>query len=349
MADRSLAAPAGAGTAATEGRTEPRVIYLAGLGRSGTTLIERLLGELPGACALGEVVHLWRRGLVYDERCGCGLPFSACDFWRQVGETGFGGWDRVDPDRIARLRAEVDRNRFVPRLARPALPSGFQRTLDEYVSYYRRLYTAVGEVTGCEAIIDSSKHPSLAFCLRRAAGLDVRVIHIVRDSRAVAYSWTSRVERPDAATESYMRRVRPMSSAAHWSSLNAVMHLLPVTDTPVLRVRYEDVVSAPITTLRAIASFVALGRDEQAFQFLGKDGAGFWAEVRPAHTVSGHRIRFSTGRIPISPDDRWRTAMPARQRRLVTAATLPLLARYGYAPLTVRGPGGAASESPDRD
>lgn len=349
MADGSLAAPISAGTAATGDRAGPRVIYLAGLGRSGSTLTERLLGELPGACALGEVVHLWRRGLVYDERCGCGLPFGACDFWRQVGETGFGGWARVDPARVARLRAEVDRNRFVPLLAGPALPSGFRRTLDEYVSYYRRLYTAVSEVAGCEAIIDSSKHPSLAFCLCRAAGLDLRVIHIVRDSRAVAYSWATRVARPDAATESYMRQLRPVSSAAQWSSLNAVMHLLPRTDTPMLRVRYEDVVSAPAATLRAIASFVALARDEEAFDFLSEDGNGFWAEIRPAHTVSGHRIRFSTGRIPISPDDRWRTAMPTGQRRLVTAATFPLLARYGYAGLTARGPGDAASESPDRD
>jgi hypothetical protein len=350
MDEGSLAATASADVGVPSARqaTGPTVIYLAGLGRSGSTLIERLLGELPGACALGEVVHLWRRSLVDNERCGCGLPFAACDFWRQVGETGFGGWERVDPVRIARLRAEVDRNRFVPMLAGPVLPSGFRRTLDEYVGYYRSLYTAVQEVAGCDAVVDSSKHPSLVFCLHRAAGLDVRVVHVVRDSRAVAHSWARRIARPDAASESYMRQLRPMNSAAQWSSQNAVMHLLQRMDTPMLRVRYEDVVSAPAAALRAIASFATLGADERELRFLGEDGTGFWADIGPAHTVSGHRIRFTTGRIPIRADDRWRTAMPAAQRRLVTAATFPLLARYGYVPLRARGPGGAASESPDR-
>ncbi|HEY2794503.1 MAG TPA: sulfotransferase, partial [Micromonosporaceae bacterium] len=36
-----------------------RVVFLGGLGRSGTTLLERILGEVPGVCALGELVHLW--------------------------------------------------------------------------------------------------------------------------------------------------------------------------------------------------------------------------------------------------------------------------------------------------
>jgi hypothetical protein len=358
MGNGSLAATAGDDTAAATAsayapaaaveRTGPRVLYLAGLGRSGSTLIERLVGELPGACALGEVVHLWHRGLVHNERCGCGLRFAECDFWGQVGEVAFGGWTKIDPVQIARLRAEVDRNRFVPLLAGP-LPPGFRRTLDEYVGYYRSVYSAVGEVAGCDAIVDSSKHPSLAFCLRKAAGLDVRVIHVVRDSRAVAYSWARRVTRPDAETESYMRQLRPTSSAAQWAGMNGVMHLLERTDTPMLRVRYEDVVRAPRAALRDIASFAALDSGERALEFIKEDANGYWAEIQPAHTVSGHRVRFSRGRIRIRPDERWRTAMPAAQRHLVTAATLPLLAHYGYVDLTNRAPGGVASESPDRD
>ena len=66
-----------------------RVLYLGGLGRSGTTLVERLLGELPSVCALGEVVHLWQRDVLNDERCGCGAKFSACTFWKRVGEQAF--------------------------------------------------------------------------------------------------------------------------------------------------------------------------------------------------------------------------------------------------------------------
>ena len=42
-------------------------------------------------------------------------------------------------------------------------------------------------------------------------------------------------------------------------------------------------------------------------------------------------MRFTTGRIRIRRDEQWRAALPPGQRRAVTALTLPLLARYGYA------------------
>src|SRR5690606_8994182 len=47
--------------------SEFRLVFVGGIGRSGSTLIERLLGELPGVCSMGEVVHMWRRALVDDE------------------------------------------------------------------------------------------------------------------------------------------------------------------------------------------------------------------------------------------------------------------------------------------
>ena len=65
--------------------------YLGGLGRSGTTLLARLLGELRGVCSVGEICHLWERGVRDDERCGCGEQFHDCEFWAAVGKTAFGG------------------------------------------------------------------------------------------------------------------------------------------------------------------------------------------------------------------------------------------------------------------
>lgn len=306
-----------------------RVIYLGGLGRSGSTLLERLLAELPGVRACGEVVHLWHRGITENERCGCGRDFGSCDFWSQVGAVAFGGWDKVSLDRLARLRESVDRTRYVPLLAGPVLPAAMRRDLAEYTSYYLRVYQAVAQVSGCSTVVDSSKHASLAFCLSRCGELDLRVIHLVRDSRAVAFSWTTRVARPEASAESYMTTYRPAAAAAHWNAQNGALHLLARSGTPVLRVRYEDLAESPEATLSELARFAGLPSPGLGPAFSGA-GDTHSVMLGTAHTVSGNPMRFSAGPTTIRRDERWRTAMPESQRRAVTALTLPLLVRYGY-------------------
>jgi hypothetical protein len=42
------------------------VLYVAGTGRSGSTLLARVLGEADGFVAAGELRYVWQRGLVED-------------------------------------------------------------------------------------------------------------------------------------------------------------------------------------------------------------------------------------------------------------------------------------------
>ena len=311
-----------------------RVVYLGGLGRSGSTLLERLLGEVPGIAACGEIVHLWQRGVAANERCGCGLEFAACDFWKQVGKEAFGGWDKIDTARIGYLRDTVDRTRAIPRLSTRARRPGRQGPgLAEYAGYYLRLYRAIVAVSGCDALVDSSKHASLAFCLSSCEEIDLRVIHVVRDSRAVAYSWTTKVARPEAgsaASASYMTTYPPVRAAVHWNAQNAALQLLGKRGTPVLRVRYEDLADAPEQTLRRVATFAGVPAGDLSLPFMHAGSESSYAELTRAHTASGNPMRFTTGQVAVRRDDRWRAAMPARDRRAVTALTLPLLCRYGY-------------------
>ncbi len=309
------------------GSARPRVLYLGGLGRSGTTLLERMLAELPGVCSLGEVVHLWRRGLGEDERCGCGEPFSRCPFWTQVGEVAFGGWAMVDRDRVLELQDTIDRTRRIPQLAFSRGDSALAGQCEEYAGYYRRLYAAAAEVSGSPVVVDSSKNSSLAFCLRRPGTIDLRVLHMVRDSRGVAYSWTKRVQRPDrVGDESFMTQYTPWSAALLWDAHNLSFDLLRRLGTPTLLVRYEELLTRPRHGLAAIALFAGVPADDAAFAFLNDTDV----TLRPTHTVSGNPMRFQTGQITLRRDDEWRTKFPAGRRRLVSAVTMPLLLRYGY-------------------
>lgn len=305
----------------------PRVLFLGGLGRSGTTLLERILGGLPGAVPVGEVVHLWKRGVVADELCGCGEHFGCCPFWQAVGRQAFGGWDQVDVERVEQLRARVDRTRRIPVLMSSRLRRGTAAAVVEYSNVYRRVYEAAAAVAGGQVVIDSSKHASLAFCLSRAAGIDLRVVHVVRDSRAVAYSWTREVRRPEADnTDPGMTRYTPSTTAALWNGHNIAFDLLRLRGARVLLLRYEDLVADPTTSIRAVATFAGL-------EFPGAqatDLAQGSVYLDGSHTVAGNPMRFSTGWVRIRPDDAWRTHLGTSDRRRVTALTAPMLARYGY-------------------
>lgn len=307
-----------------------KLIYIGAMMRSGSTLVDRLLGELPGVRSIGELVYMWERGILEGNHCGCGELFYECPFWRDVLSAAFGGMEKRDAARVAELRTAVDRTRFIPRLLAPSLDPAFRRTLDEYLSYCTRLYDAVRVVSGCDVIVDSSKNASFGFCLRFSQDLDLRMIHLVRDSRAVAHSWTRKVRRNEPVGPAYMPRIRPAKTAWMWSYQNGGLELLAATGTPTLRVRYEDVVRAPRTALAQIAEFIGLDLRGDGLDFIAQDGTRHWADLSIAHIASGNPMRFQTGRIQIREDDEWRTGMSDTHRRTVTALTLPLLRRYGY-------------------
>jgi UDP-N-acetylglucosamine transferase subunit ALG13 len=303
----------------------PITLYIGGSGRSGSTLLERLLEQVPGVVALGEAVHLWTRGIGNDERCACGNRFSACEFWTEVGEQAFGGWAKVDVNRLLDLKARVDRQRHMPRTALRHTTAGLRRDLLEYTDYYRRLYDAARAVSGASVVVDSSKHASTALALSHDRGIDLRTVRIVRDPRGVAFSWSKSVERPETDGEVLMPRYSPVKSTALWTAHNVGLEGLTHRGLPVTTVRYEDLVTDPAVHVQRL------------WQTLGLPGAGELpvatgntVNLGIGHSVAGNPMRFRQGLISLASDDTWKDRLGSSDRRLVTALSLPALARYGY-------------------
>jgi hypothetical protein len=310
----------------TESAERTKVLFIGGLGRSGTTLLERLLGQLPGALPLGEVAHIWERDVRDDECCACGSAFSACEFWLRVGQAAFGGWDQLDLDRILALRATVDRTRHIPALASRKLKAPQHKLVSEYVSYYHRVYAAAAADSRGRVIIDSSKHASLAYCLRWCEDIDLRVLHVVRDSRGVAYSWTKEVTRPEARHGDQMTRYSPARAAMLWNAQNAAFSLLRRRGVPVRRVRYEKLMTDPRGVVTRLAEWAQLPVTQEQLRYIGED----YADLGPSHSAAGNPMRFTVGRVPLRYDNAWTEELTPSRRRLVSTLTRPLLNRYGY-------------------
>ena len=235
------------------------VVYIGGCQRSGSTLLDRMLSQVPDHLSAGEVVHLWVRGLDGNELCGCGAAFLDCPFWHEVGQVGFGGWDQVRIEEVLSLQRRVDRNRYIFFMLLPRLWRRYERDLHAYAAFLERLYRSIHQVGGGATIVDSSKHASTAFLLRRVGGLRLRVVHLVRDSRGVAFSLLREVRRPEVVDHAeYMHRASVWRSSFEWLAFNGAFHLLRMVGTPTIRERYEDVVRVRAT--RSDASWRSKGR-----------------------------------------------------------------------------------------
>jgi hypothetical protein len=302
------------------------VVYIAGAGRSGSTLLAMLLGTIPGFEPVGELRHMWARGVQKDQLCGCGRAFHDCPFWSQVGQSAFGGWDHAPAERMIELQSHVDRLRHVPALSLLRLSPERRRLADEYAETMSRVYRAVGGMSGVRAVVDSSKSVTYALLLGRMPDVKPRLIHLVRDSRAVAHSWTRRRAMPEVqGEEQYMATFGPVRSAAVWAGNNAALDLVGTLGGPGgTKLRYESLVRGDMVELHRLAAAIGVEGDEI------RNLAGPEVAVGVQHTVAGNPARFAQGHIALKPDEAWRRGMPARDRRTVALITWPLLARYGY-------------------
>jgi hypothetical protein len=320
------------GTASKPPGSAVRVLYVGGWGRSGSTLLDLMLGQAPGVLSAGEIREIWQSGLVENRPCGCERPFRDCPFWQAVGDAGFGGWDQIPLSEILRLRYSLDRPWSFPALPLGRLVDPIGTRIQAYTETLRRLYEAIAEVSGASVIVDSSNLPSHAFLLRSMPAIDLRMIHLVRDSRAVAFSWRKQVEkRRSDAPSAYLPQYDLGSSSVRWMLYNGLTQAFRPLHVPYAFVRYEDLVSTPYDVIGRLLRHAGLTGAAAEPSYI----EGNMVRLEPNHTVEGNPMRFVNGELELRADQGWRDHMPSRDRRVVTALTLPLLAAYGY---RVNGP-----------
>jgi len=310
-----------------EGMNDDRikVLYIGGSSRTGSTLFDRLLGQIDGYFSVGELRHIWERGLGENQLCGCGTPLKECEFWRAVVGEAFGGLQNVDAKEILSLKRSVDHWRHIPRLLFNRKTARFGQQLAAYKKILSQLYRAIQKVSGCRVIVDSSKYPSHGVILNSMPDIDLYPVHLVRDSRAVAFSWQKKWLKPEITWKREpMPNYNPFLCASEYIVMNLSLRIFKHINDRYFFLYYEDLANNPQQMV--IQTLENLGLPYPALPFIN-DHTIF---LKPNHTVSGNPMRFKQGVIEIKPDIDWKMKMKRGQRSLVTTLTFPLLYNYGY-------------------
>jgi len=314
------------------------VLFIGGPSRGGSTLLDRMLGQIEGIAAVGELRYIWERGFMQRRYCGCGQPFWKCEFWQAVIRDALGQVKPEDGTRYFRLARSVDRPRYIPLMVSPWINPDFERRLREYQGLMLVLYRSIQKISGAELVVDSSKEPASAYMLSAIPEIRLHLVHLVRDSRGVAHSWMRhKLIRPGAdpsLDESYMNRIGPVRSAWAWGYRNLAIELLGSRwawwrqgadlACSYTLLRYEDLVRHPAHSLEKALS--ALGQENADLSFI----QGKIVKLSATHTVFGNPMRFQHGPLELMLDEDWRRAMQPGHRRIVTAITLLWLMKYGY-------------------
>jgi hypothetical protein len=186
-----------------------------------------------------------------------------------------------------------------------------------------RLYRAIRDETGCRVVVDASKVPTYGALLGALPEIDLRVLHLVRDARAVAYSWLRKKMQRDVGRPMLQRGA--FESGWRWVVRNAEVGLLwRGTGERCLRLRYESCIDRPEASLRRILALA--GEPDAPLPFV-RPGV---VPLGATHTCSGNPDRFATGETELRRDEEWRRGMRRSDRLLVTAVSWPLLLAYGY-------------------
>ena len=298
------------------------LVYVLSNGRSGSTLLDLLVGSHPEAWSVGELQILPFELEHARDGCGCGRGFEACDFWEPllVDRSFAEGPAPIHHFRDGRRHGRVLRTEHLSDVVRGRVRGSRAVLARGYGERNAALLEGVRSAAEARRggpvrwIVDASKDPYRLAWLAASGRFDLRVLHLTKDPRAFVYSMTRGEERRDP------RRIARFTG--RWVVENAIMRRVARTAVGADRVRtvrYEDLAGAPERTLAELGGWLGLPDLERSLET--------FRQVEN-HAVSGNEMRWRSGSVRL--DERWRTRLSPLERTFVGWASGPARRAFGY-------------------
>jgi hypothetical protein len=286
------------------------LLYLMGAGRSGTTAIATFLGGHPEIHTLGEM-HQFYDHLRDSKACSCGQQLEFCPFWSKV---------IADlPQSIIQNSGEIQK--LSDKLEyHSSIPKHFSGTisksnLEKYNSFQEELISCISKHSSAEYFLDSAKYIGRNLSLRKSKRITIKTIYIVRDVRGVINSFSKNVQSSR----------KPLSTIFYYYLVNltAMIASLFSPKGSVLKLKYEDFMDNPESSLNRIGYFLDLAMDPVVGKIRNNDA------FEIGHIIGGNRLKHDES-IRFNPDVNWKINIPRIQQILYYVLTAPLMLMNRY-------------------
>lgn len=279
-----------------------RVLYIAGYGRSGSTLLDIVLAGHENIFGLGEVACLPEEIALQERTCACGSRYRSCSFW--------GDWtERIgDPRGLREVLLAIEQRRQLPALL---LDRQAQDLRNRYTRYHNELLRYIVERSGAEILVDSSKNGRWTagrfLSLERLADVEVHVLHLIRRGAATVKSYAEHGSNWALEGKRKPPAIPGIRASVGWTLANGVAALLRrfLPSERYCRIWYRDLVESPRRVLTDIGVWLDVDMEEVITK-IEQDQA-----FSVGHQVGGNRLR-KQGRVRVRTSEL--SAVPARHR-----------------------------------
>ena len=262
------------------------VIYIMGAGRSGTTLLDIMLGATNSAVSVGEVRKFNelrgrpRRQEDVADRAG---------FWMNVTERFLRDRPGYDFARMERLARRVEYHSAFPRTLLAEIFGSRSAGRQRYRDYALGVVRSIQAESGARTVVDSSKYPGRALALQRHLPR-MFLLLVIRHPAAVVSSFQK------AGVE------QPRSSPAKATLYYLLTHLMCAVvylrhpRRRRLAIRYEDAARDPAATVAMIAARTGLDGNSTVAALERGD------ELPVGALIDGNRFRLKRSLAVRRPD-----------------------------------------------
>lgn len=302
------------------------VVYIAGVGRSGSTVLDSVLGNHPLVQSVGELARLANDAWIQNFYCSCGKRSGNCSFWGAVHQI----WCNLNGTVTVQEYVETQ-NKFEQFRRWPFLVRERWKSTEDFQAYAKQtllLLKAIQHISGCNTIVDSSKGVERAYALSLIPEIDLKIIQLVRDPRGVV--WSHKKAFTKDLRNGLPRDIHPQPAwraALYWCRMNLQADWLRqhVGRERALLVRYEDFMLQTDTVLERIGDFI--GIDLSNVQQTIEEGG----ELHFGHTIAGNRVRMKR-ELKLKFDQEWINHLSPQDQRMTELLSGWLMTRYGYKP-----------------